>query len=214
MTELSNLKEENLNLIYYFVKFNPDKKEGVLYDITSLKNNNYTKDDISKQMSNLLFFRNEVVSERKMDVLNKNKIIKLDYSGLDTSDLMNPFLSLEQLKFLIEFKKQDIYISYVVNENLSIEEMGTIINYIIIYGYNESFEVIKYMSRASLEILLNMINKSEDICDFILEYIEERNKIITEIEDYELKYKNKENRGLSHANIVKVYTVNRYKKNN
>jgi len=214
MGDLNNLREIQLNLILGFIKFNPIVQTGRIYDISPLVNENLTDDDMMEQISHILLDRKIVLEGQKINIVNRYKLIQADEMGIDIEDILNPFLSIEQLKFLIEFKKQGIDVGYVANENLTIEEMSTIVNYVIKSGYDELYDLIRYMSRDTLDKLLTYINNMVDCIQFLAQYKKERAKIIDSINMYQYKYNNHENRGLNHSNIVKVYTQNRYKKNN
>ena len=214
MGDLNNLREKQLNLILGFIKFNPIVQTGRIYDISSLVNENLTDDDMMEQISHILLDRKIVLYGRKINIENRILLGQSSDIGINVDDILNPFLSIEQLKFILEYKKQGVDVSYVANENLTIEEMSSIVNYVIKSGYDELYDLIRYMSRETLDELLTCINNMANCIQFLAQYKKERAKIIDSINMYQYKYNNHENRGLSHSNIVKVYTKNRYKKNN
>ena len=214
MRDLNSLREMQLNLILGFIKLNPIVKTGRLFDISSLINSNLTEDEMMEQISHILLDRDIVLKGQKISEENIIELSKANKIGIDVEDIFNPFLSLEQIKFILEYKKQGTYVSYVANKDLTKEEMGIIVNYVINMGYDESYDLIRYMSRESLDELLTIINNMGDCTQFLAQYKKERLRIIDTINMYNYNYKNQENRGISHSRMVKVYTDNRYKKNN
>ena len=214
MNTMDNLKESQLKLIYGFILVNQTKENTLLYDLSSLYNVNYSDEDVMEQINNITSNKNKKVEGKKISLINRIQLRKLDDISVDTSELLNPFLSITQLRFLIEFKKQKINIDYVVNENLTVNEMSIIINYVLKNGYDELYDLIKYMNRVSLDTLLYKINNSEDIFDYLTKYKSNRDKMIDAINEYDTKEIRTQNRGFSHCEMVKVYTLNRYKKNN